>query len=195
VSSPGLRWIVLAVVVRVPWTKQRWALPFLCVLATTPEVSQQLDRRHKTIGMRAHQLVSLLRRWLPEVPIKLMGDLAYSILELGLHCSAQQITLIAPLRLDSVLHQPPPVRRPHGGATARGRPTLALYSPRPAGSADGMAAADPGLVWGRQAGSGTVYGNGLPVPLWLDFLAHSLLCSPGIRRENGQASGKSVVLH
>jgi hypothetical protein len=35
VSSPGLRWIVMAVVVSLPWTKQRWALPFLCVLATT----------------------------------------------------------------------------------------------------------------------------------------------------------------
>ena len=35
VSSPGLRWIVMAVVVNVPWSKQRWALPFLCVLATT----------------------------------------------------------------------------------------------------------------------------------------------------------------
>jgi hypothetical protein len=94
VSSPGLRWIVLAVVVRVPWTKQRWALPFLCVLATTPEVSAQLGIRHKTLGQRAHQLVSLLRRWLPGVPIKLLGDLAYSILDLG-------------------LHRPPPLRRPH----------------------------------------------------------------------------------
>jgi DDE superfamily endonuclease len=35
VSSPGLRWIVMAVVVTLPWTKQKWALPFLCVLATT----------------------------------------------------------------------------------------------------------------------------------------------------------------
>ena len=35
VSSPGLRWIVMAVVVTLPWTKQQWALPFLCVLATT----------------------------------------------------------------------------------------------------------------------------------------------------------------
>jgi hypothetical protein len=113
VSSPGLRWIVLAVVVRVPWTKQRWALPFLCVLATTPEVSAHLGIRHKTLGQRARQVVSLLRRWLPGVPIKLMGDMAYSILELGLHCTRQQITLIAPLRLDSVLHQPPPVRDPH----------------------------------------------------------------------------------
>src|SRR6266704_6547206 len=34
VSSPGLRWIVMAVAVTLPWTKQRWALPFLCVLAT-----------------------------------------------------------------------------------------------------------------------------------------------------------------
>ena len=120
VSSPGLRWIVLAVVVQVPWTRQRWALPFLSVLATTPDVSQQLGLRHKTLGMRAHQLVSLLRHWLPGVPIKLLGDLAYSILELGLHCKEQQITLIAPFRLDSVIHQPPPVRSKH----TRGRPPV-----------------------------------------------------------------------
>ncbi len=42
------------------------------------------------------KMVSLLRRWLPAVAIKLMGDMAYSILELGLHCARQQITLIAP---------------------------------------------------------------------------------------------------
>src|SRR5579859_7079774 len=64
VSSPGLRWIVMAVVVTLPWTKQRWALPFLCVLATTPEVSERLGKRHKTVGMWAHQMVSLVRRWL-----------------------------------------------------------------------------------------------------------------------------------
>ena|SRR5579863_7046448 len=39
VSSPGLRWIVMAFVVTVPWTKQRWSLPFLCVLATTDGAS------------------------------------------------------------------------------------------------------------------------------------------------------------
>src|SRR5215469_4181285 len=64
VSSPGLRWIVLAVVVSVPWTTQRWALPFLCLLATTPEVSAKLGIRHKTLGIRARQAVSLFRRWL-----------------------------------------------------------------------------------------------------------------------------------
>jgi len=106
VSSPGLRWIVMAVVVTLPWTKQRWALPFLCVLATTPEVSERLGKRHKTVAMWAYQMVSLVRRWLPDRSIKLMGDTAYSVLELGLHAQAQQVTLITTGRLDAVLHEP-----------------------------------------------------------------------------------------
>lgn len=113
VSSPGLRWIVMAVVVDLPWTKQRWALPFLCVLATTPEVSARLGKRHKTIGMWAHQMLSLVRRWLPDRSIKLMGDTAYTVLELGLHAQAQQVTLITTGRLDAVLHEPPPERTRH----------------------------------------------------------------------------------
>jgi len=47
------------------------------------------------------------------VPIKLIGDTAYSILELGLHCVAQHVTLIAPLRLDSVIHQAAQARTRH----------------------------------------------------------------------------------
>ncbi len=120
VGSPGLRWIVMAVVVTLPWTKQRWALPFLCVLATTPEVSEQLGKRHKTVGMWAHQMVSLVRRWLPDRSIKLMGDTAYSILELGLHAQAQQVTLVTTGRLDAVLHEPPPERTQH----TMGRPRV-----------------------------------------------------------------------
>lgn len=92
VSSPGLRWIAMAVVVTLPWTKQRWALSFLCMLATTPEVSEHLGKRHKTIGMWAHQMVSLVRRWLPGRSIKLLGDTAYTVLELGLHANDQQVT-------------------------------------------------------------------------------------------------------
>ncbi len=113
VSSPGLRWIVMAVVVTVPWTKQRWALPFLCVLATTPEVSEQLGKRHKTIGMWAHQMISLVHRWRTLRSIKLMGDTAYSVLDLGLHANAQQVTLVTTSRLDAVLHEPPPQRTKH----------------------------------------------------------------------------------
>ncbi len=57
--------------------------------------------------------MSLVRRWLPTVSLKLIGDTAYSILELGLHCVAHHVTLIAPFRLDSVIHQPPEARTKH----------------------------------------------------------------------------------
>lgn len=107
VRSPGLRWIVMAVVVTLPWTKQRWALPFLCVLTTSPEVSERLGKRHKTVGMWAQQMISLVRRWLPERSITLMGDTAYSILELGLLANAQQVTLVTTGRLDAVLASRP----------------------------------------------------------------------------------------
>jgi len=39
--------------------------------------------------MWAHQMISLVRRWLPGRSIKLMGDTAYTILELGLHANAK----------------------------------------------------------------------------------------------------------
>ncbi len=113
VSSPGLRWIVMAVVVTLPWTKQRCALPFLCVLATTPAVSAVLGKRHKTVGRWAQQMVKVVRRWFPTLPITLVGDTAYSILELGLHCQQQHVTLITPFHLDAVLHEPPPARDAH----------------------------------------------------------------------------------
>lgn len=124
VRSPGLRWIVMAVVVTLPWTKQRWALPFLYVLATTPEVSEQLGKRHKTVGMWAHQMISLVHRWLPDRSLKLLGDTAYTILELSLHAQQQQVTLITTGRLDAVLHESPPQRTlahhwsPQGGGPA-----------------------------------------------------------------------------
>jgi hypothetical protein len=113
VSSPGLRWMVMAVVVTLPWTKQRWALPFFCVLTTSPEVSEQLGKRHKTVAMWAQQMISLVRRWRTLRSIKLMGDTAYSVLELGLHAQQQRVTLVTTGRLDAVLHEPPPQRTSH----------------------------------------------------------------------------------
>jgi hypothetical protein len=76
-------------------------------------VSERLGKRHKTVGMWAHQMISLVRRWLPDREIKLMGDTAYTILELGLHANTRAVTLITTGRLDAVLHEPPPERTKH----------------------------------------------------------------------------------
>ena len=113
VSTSGLRWVTMALVVSLPWTKQRWALPFLSVLATTPKVSEALGKRHKTTARLAQQLVMVVRRWLPSIPIKVIGDGAYSVIELGLTCIKQCVCLIAPLRLNARLFALPPPPKPH----------------------------------------------------------------------------------
>lgn len=120
VSTSGLRWVSMALVVSLPWTKLRWALPFLSVLATTPKGSEELKRRHKTVARLAQQLVMVVRRWLPDLAIKVIGDGAYSVIELGLTCVKQSVSLIAPLRLDARLFAPPPPPKPH----QRGRPRV-----------------------------------------------------------------------
>ena len=76
-------------------------------------VSERLGKRHKRIAMWAQQMISLVRRWLPDRSIKLLGDPAESRLELGLHANAQHVTLITTGRLDAVLHEPPPPRTRH----------------------------------------------------------------------------------
>ncbi|MCI0353165.1 MAG: transposase [Acidobacteriales bacterium] len=122
VSNSGLRWIVLSLVVNLPWTKRCVALPVMSVLAPSPKVSQQLKRRHKTIAQWARQMITKVRRWLPEVPIKLLGDGAYSAVELGLRCQKLDVTLIAPLVLDAQLFGAPPPRPLPGRKKRVGRP-------------------------------------------------------------------------
>jgi hypothetical protein len=119
VSTSGLRWLVLAVVVNVPWTAYALALPFLSVLLTTPKVSEKLGKRHKTVAQVTGQIVGWLRRTLPGHPIHLVGDGAYAVITLGLLCQRHKVTLIAPLRLDARLFAPSV--RPVGKSTGRPR--------------------------------------------------------------------------
>ena len=111
----------MMLVVQVPWTCREWALPFFSVLATTPKVSEQLGKPHKTVARIAAQMVIAVRRWLPNIPMKLVGDSAYSVVELGLCCAEHQVTLIAPLRLDARLYASAPIRIRKAGTNGRPR--------------------------------------------------------------------------
>lgn len=110
VAASGIRWIVLALIVTPPWTVRPWALPVLSLPSPTPAVSAQLGRRHKTIAQWARQMILCLRRWLPVADLTVVGDQAYSVIDLGLSCRRRGVRLIAPLRLDARLFSPPPPR-------------------------------------------------------------------------------------
>lgn len=110
VASSGLRWIVLTLVVTPPWTRRHWALPVMSVQAPTPEVSKRLGLHHKTITERARQMILIVRRWLPDAKITVVGDQSYSCVELAHGCVQAKARLIAPLRMDARLYEPAPVR-------------------------------------------------------------------------------------
>jgi hypothetical protein len=118
VATSGLRWLVAALVVKVPFSATYWALPFMSVLLTTPKVSEQLGLRHRTYLDRTRQVVYWLRRVFPDRSLKLIADGAYSSIELGLECQWLGVELIAPLRLSARLFETSRAARKSG----RGRP-------------------------------------------------------------------------
>lgn len=114
VTSFGLRWIALALVVKVPWAKRPWALPFLTVLAPSARANENCQRRHKTVVRWAQQLIALVRRWQPKRRLILIGDGAYAAVGLALTCARLpgSVTLVSRLRFDASLYAPPPAPVP-----------------------------------------------------------------------------------
>lgn len=74
VFCSGLRGIVLAVVVTVPWTHTPWALPLMCVLAPGRKVDDRLGRRHRTLTAWAELLLRVVHRWVPALDLTLLVD-------------------------------------------------------------------------------------------------------------------------
>ncbi len=126
VVASGLRWVVTALVVPIPWAGRLWALPFLSQLAPSEKTDQKQKRRRKTIAHRARQVASLMRRWLPGPELTLLGDTASSVIDLGRSWQRRRVRLIAPLWWKACLHQPPPepVKGPRGRPSKVG-PALA----------------------------------------------------------------------
>ena len=49
VKTSGLRWLSAMAMVPVPWTRRRWALPFLTILAPSERYNTAHRRRHKKL--------------------------------------------------------------------------------------------------------------------------------------------------
>lgn len=81
--SPGHKWVVLSVVVRLPYMSGPVALPILSALYTPPHPPKRnrtrpLYRRHRTVAELALLLVQLVARWAPERRFIVAADGAYA---------------------------------------------------------------------------------------------------------------------
>ena len=111
VKASGLRWFSLMVLAPVPWASRVWALPFLTALAPSERYARERGARHKRLTDWARQALLQLARWLPGRRIVAVADRSYAALEL-LHAVRGHVCVVARLRLDARLFDPPPPRTP-----------------------------------------------------------------------------------
>ena len=106
----GLKWISMALIAPLPWSKRPWALPFLTVLARSKACNDAEGRRHKTTVGWARQMIMAVRRWAPSRAIVLIGDGAYASVSLALCCAgfSRPVSLVSRMRTDARLYDFPP---------------------------------------------------------------------------------------
>lgn len=103
VKCSGLRWLCVMLLVDVPWAARVWALPFLSTLAPSKGYAQKQGKIHKTVTQRAAQLISLIKHWLSDREIIVVGDNSYACMEL-LNRVCELATVIATMRMDAALY-------------------------------------------------------------------------------------------
>ena len=116
VKTSGLRWISVMLLTPISWAERVWALPMLAVLAPSARFFESRGRQPKTMLERALQALKVLKRWLPERNVVVVGDGNYAAIDFLHGCQAIGVTFITRLRLDAALYDPAP---PYSG---KGRP-------------------------------------------------------------------------
>ena len=107
VKASGLRWISMMLLVKVPWAKRIWSLPFMTALAPSERYYESSPRRHKKLTDWARQMGMQVRRWLPNRTLILVADSSYAVLELlhSLVSLPEPVYMVAQLRLDAALYE------------------------------------------------------------------------------------------
>jgi hypothetical protein len=117
VKASGLRWLSFMVMAPLAWTRRRWALPFLTILAPSQRYDAAHGRRHKKLTDFARQGILQVKRWLPNRRIIVVADSSFAALEL-IAAVCRHVCFVTRLRLDANLFETVPERRPG----QRGRP-------------------------------------------------------------------------
>jgi hypothetical protein len=106
----GHRWVILAILVKLPFASRRWALPALCALYRPPAMSKRERRRHKVPSQLARSLLAALMHWLPQRRFIFLGDSQFSSQELAdfAHQHRDRLTLVGRIRSDACLYAPLP---------------------------------------------------------------------------------------
>ncbi len=106
----GHKWVVLAILVRFPFTARPWALPLLVALYRSKEDNPQRGRKHKTPAELMQLLLRIVLRWFPDRQFVFAGDTGF-----GSHAQAAfaarhkgRLTLVSRYYADANLYEAAP---------------------------------------------------------------------------------------
>jgi hypothetical protein len=119
----GHKWVVLALLVPVPWATRRWALPILVALYRPKEENQKQGKRHKTPPQLLGQLIRVLMRWFPDRTFVVTADGNYATHELAELAArnSQRLTLVSLFYPHANLVEPPPEYAGRGRPRVKGQ--------------------------------------------------------------------------
>jgi hypothetical protein len=119
----GHKWVVLSVLVRLPFTSRQWALPVLVALYHSKKDDEKAARKHRTPQQLLRQLCCLLLRWFPQRRFVLAADGDYASHDLARFSSRQRgrLSLVSKFYPDAKLYEPPPAVE---GKKGPGRPRV-----------------------------------------------------------------------
>jgi hypothetical protein len=118
----GHKWVVVSVLVKLPFARRPWALPILVALYRPPEWDREQGTRHKTPAHFARLLLARLIRWFPQRHFIFIGDMGYGTSESARFCQQHRrhLTIVSKFYGDAALYEPPPPRTCH----TMGRPRV-----------------------------------------------------------------------
>lgn len=109
----GHKWVVLCILVNLPFSTRPWALPILVALYHPKEWNKKHKRRHKTPAELMRQLLAVLIRWFPERKFRFAGDGGFGTHNLAHfgHRFAKCLAVVSRFYPNANLYAAPPMPR------------------------------------------------------------------------------------
>lgn len=119
VNVQGVKWVVMALVVRLPYVLRAFALPFFSVMEPSSSYNKSRGKRHKTTIDWTCQMMLQVVRWLRK-PFTLVGDGGFASGKLAWLCLRHAVTLVTRLKMNAALYDLPE-KKPRGRPAKRGK--------------------------------------------------------------------------
>jgi hypothetical protein len=143
----GHTWVVVSVLVTLPFATRPWALPVFAALYRPPEWERVPGTRHKTPAHLARLLLARLMRWFPHRHFIFIGDTGYGTSETARCCHQHRrhLTVVSTFDGNAALYEPPPPRR----RGTMGRPRV--NGQKLASPPEGVAVGSRPSAWGSSS--------------------------------------------